>query len=127
MADIVDRDVIVLAPEKGDGGKFLAATKHIERSRLALALCHHPMLDANLFAGVRIGPASNVASGEDAGDARFEIGVDDDTSINNKPRAFGEFDSWVDADTSDYEICLDCTTALELHLLTVDRSCRVLE
>src|SRR5690348_5201131 len=30
MADIVDRDVVVLAPEEGDGGKFLAVPEHIE-------------------------------------------------------------------------------------------------
>src|SRR6202011_4445541 len=47
MADIVDRDVVVLAPEKGDGGKSLAVPEHVERGGLTLALCHHPMLDAN--------------------------------------------------------------------------------
>ena len=78
-------------------------------------------------AGVRIGPAGNVASREDPGHARFEIGVDDDTTIKSKSRAFGEFDTWSHTDAGDHEIRLKHSTVLEFHLLAVDGICRVLE
>src|ERR1700680_3918571 len=62
MADIVDRDVVVLAPEEGHGGKSLAVPEHVERSGVTLALCHYPMLDANALAAMQIRPARNVAA-----------------------------------------------------------------
>ena len=64
MADIVDRNVVVLAPEERNGVKFLAPPEHVERRGLSLALGDDPMLDANRLAAMRVGPARDVARGE---------------------------------------------------------------
>jgi len=47
VPDIVDGDVVVLAPEERDGRKCLTPAEHVESGRLSLALVDHPMLDAN--------------------------------------------------------------------------------
>src|SRR5690348_16539504 len=47
MADVVDRDVVMLAPEERHGVEPFAAAEHVERGRLSLALCDDPVLDAN--------------------------------------------------------------------------------
>ena len=82
MADIVDRDVVVLAPEEGDGGKFLAITEHVQRRGLSLALGNHPMLDAYRLAAIGIGPPRDIAGGENRRLAGFEIGVHGDAAID---------------------------------------------
>ena len=46
MADVVDRDVLVLAPEERDRGIALAAAEQVARGRLALPLGDDPVLDA---------------------------------------------------------------------------------
>jgi hypothetical protein len=56
------------------------------------------MLDANLFAAMRIGPARDVTSGKYAWRARLQIGVDDNAAIKNEPGFFGKFQSWAHAD-----------------------------
>src|SRR5687767_224607 len=56
MTDIVDRDVVVLAPEERHSVEFLPPSEHIERRGSPLPLGNHPMLDPNVFATVRIGP-----------------------------------------------------------------------
>jgi hypothetical protein len=38
MADIVDRDVVVLAPEEGDGGKSLAVPEHVDNSLMGMLM-----------------------------------------------------------------------------------------
>src|SRR5258705_38277 len=63
VADIIDRHVVVLAPEKWHGVECLALPQHIARGGLALAFGHHPMLDPDILAGMRIGPARDIAGG----------------------------------------------------------------
>src|SRR5205823_10625329 len=120
VADIIDGDVVVLAPEEGDGGKLPAVPEHVERRSLSLALGNHPMLDANGLAAVRIGPACNVARREDPRCARFEIGVHHDAAINGKPRRFGKPGSWAHANTGDDEIGLQPVALLKLYLRAID-------
>ena len=48
------------------------------------------MFDANVLAGMRIGPARDIARGIDAGYAGFEIGIDGDAAIDRKPRLLGQ-------------------------------------
>src|SRR5271166_3497086 len=57
MTDVVDRDVVVLAPEERSGREYLAAAKHVERCNLALALGDDPMFDPDRLAAVRVRPA----------------------------------------------------------------------
>ena len=127
MADIVDRNVVVLAPEEGDGAEFLAVPKHVERRRLPLALGNHPMFDTNVLAAVWIWPARNVAGREDPGRAGLEM------SFTTTPR------SMVSPALSAISVrgrtpmpattrsASSVATALELHLLAVNGARRILK
>ena len=127
VADIVDRDVVVLAPEERHGVELLAQAQHVERRGLALALGDHPVLDADRLAAVRIGPAGDVAGGEDARRAGLEKRVDHDAAIDGEPRLLGKLEPRPHADAHDDEIGLERAAALQLHLLAVDGGHRVLE
>src|SRR6185503_19665829 len=72
MADIVDRNIIVLAPEEGHRAEFLPMPEHVDGRGLRLALRNHPMLDTDALAAVRIGPSRNVPGRKDARSACFE-------------------------------------------------------
>src|SRR3954468_5716904 len=50
MADIVNGDVIMLAPEKRHRIKTLTPAEHVSRRHLALALRHDPMFNADTLA-----------------------------------------------------------------------------
>src|ERR1700719_3747427 len=86
VADVIDRYVVMLAPEEGRPGVALAAAEHVARGGLALALGHDPVLDAQPLAAVAIGPAGDVAGGVDAGHAGLEIVVDEHAAIDGEPR-----------------------------------------
>src|SRR6516162_474619 len=85
MTNVVDRDVVVLAPEERHSVEFLALPQHIAGGGLPLTLSDHPMLDPDILARMRIGPSRYIASGEDAGDAGLEMGVHDDPAIERAP------------------------------------------
>ena len=84
VADVVDGDVVVLAPEERHGVEALAPAEDVARRRLALAFGDHPVLDADPIARVRIGPARDVAGGEDAGRAGLEVLVDGDAAVDRE-------------------------------------------
>src|SRR5215471_4004434 len=84
MADVVDRDIIVLAPEERDRGIALAAAEQVARGRLALPLGDDPVLDAQPLATVGIGPAGNVAGRVNAGNAGFEVFIDHHAAIDSQ-------------------------------------------
>ena len=66
MADVVDRDVVMLAPEKRDGVEAFAMSQHVARGDLALALSDDPVFDADPLAGPPIGPARDVSRRENS-------------------------------------------------------------
>jgi len=49
VTDIVDRNVVMLTPEKRHGGERRAIAEHVERSGLPLTLSHNPVLDADVL------------------------------------------------------------------------------
>src|SRR6202012_3414530 len=65
VADVVDRNVVVLAPEEREEAAGFVLPQDVPRRDLALALGYHPVLDADPLAGKRVGPACVVAGGED--------------------------------------------------------------
>ena len=74
MADIVDRDIVVLAPEERHGGRTSRACPSMLRAavwpwRSATTQCSTRMA----VAAVRIGPARDIAGREDARHAGFEV------------------------------------------------------
>src|SRR5688572_24601515 len=84
VADIGQTEVVLLGPEERYGIETLAPPEDVARRGLPLALGHHPVLDADALAGERIRPARDVAGGEDAGDAGFEVLVDRDATIGGE-------------------------------------------
>src|ERR1700722_16379754 len=61
MADIVDGNVVVLAPEERHRLETLGQAEHVGGGNLALAFGDDPMLDADRVCGIRIGPARDIA------------------------------------------------------------------
>src|SRR5262245_8035787 len=120
MPDIVDRQVVMLAPEKWHGSKFLAQPQHVEGGGLPLPLGHHPMLDANRAAAIGVGPASNVAGGEDTRRPGLEIAVNQHATVDGDARLLGELQARAHADPGDDEIGLELATAFELDALCFD-------
>src|SRR5438876_3011976 len=127
VADIVDRHVVVLAPEERHGREGLAVSQHVERGGLALALGHDPMLDANIGAAVRVGPAGDIAGREDTGRAGFEIRIDDDPAIELEARRFGETGPRAYPDARDDQVRLDHAARFQPDQLALDRARGVLE
>ena len=87
MADIIDRHIVVLAPEEWYRVEDLSLSQHIARGGLALAFRHHPMLDADVFLRVWIGPACYITRSVDSGDAGFEERVYRDAAVDFEPAA----------------------------------------
>src|SRR5258708_21899403 len=116
MSDVIDRHVVVLAPEERNIGKPLPLSEHVARCRLALALGHHPVLDPQILAGVAIGPPRDVAGGKDARDAGLEIFVHGHASIGLESRTLGELDSRPHADADNDEVGRQCRPLLSLTL-----------
>src|SRR5262245_13553336 len=52
VTDVLDRDVVVLAPEERNGIEALAPAEDVARRDLALALGNDPVFDADLRAGM---------------------------------------------------------------------------
>lgn len=50
VADIVNRHIVMLAPEICHGVEFPALPQHIQRCGLALPFSNHPVLHADIFA-----------------------------------------------------------------------------
>jgi len=69
MTDIIDRHVVVLAPEKRYRIECLALSQHVARGGLSLTFGNHPMFDPDVFAGMRDRPARDVACGVNSRDA----------------------------------------------------------
>jgi len=106
MADVIDRNVVVLAPERRDGIEGLASPEHIQRRDLSLAFRDHPVLDPNGLAGARIWPARDVAGGEDARSAGLQHGVHRNAAIDLEARGLGEPYPWAHAETPDDEVSI---------------------
>jgi hypothetical protein len=62
------------------------------------------VLDADGLATVRIGPARDVPHREEAGHARFEIGVYDHSAVEVKAGLLGKFGPGAHADASNHEV-----------------------
>jgi hypothetical protein len=120
VADVIDRHVVMLAPEKWHRVERLALSQHIARGGLALALRHHPMLNADVFFRVRIGPARDIARGVDAGDAGLEISIHRDAAVERETGLFRQRQPRTHPDADDHHIGFEHAAALERRALAVD-------
>src|SRR5262249_28271195 len=97
VTDIVDRHVVVLAPEERHRGELLRASEHIERGGLALALGDDPMLHPNIIAAVGIRPTDDVARGKDPRRGGFKVLVDHNAAVEPETRPVSKLGSRADA------------------------------
>src|ERR1700738_2475222 len=111
VAHVIDSHVVVLTPEEWNSVKLFATAKNILGCDLTLSFSHHPLLDANPLAGVRIGPAGCIASCEDSGHAGFEVFVDFDTPIDGEPGLLRHSQRRPHAYTQNQEVCVHSCSA----------------
>src|SRR4029079_1594795 len=113
VPDVADGDVVVLAPEERHGVKRLAIAENVAGCRLPLALGHDPMLHANAALRIRIGPARDVAGGENAGRACLQVGIDKDAVVHGEARFGGELYVSRHTDASNDKVVNDTLAVLE--------------
>jgi hypothetical protein len=85
------------------------------------------MLDPDILAAVRIGPACDVAGSKDSRSAGLEVFIDGDASVDRKARALGELDARTHPDADDDEIGRQVCPAFELDALRIDPACGLLQ
>src|SRR5215467_14462844 len=71
VPNVVNCDIVMLAPEECYGVKFLTLAENVLGCHLPLSFGDDPMLHADSLAAVRIGPASCIARRKDSGYACF--------------------------------------------------------
>src|SRR5271166_6724191 len=125
MTDIVDGDIVVLAPEKRNVGESLSSPEDVEGRCLTLTFRHDPVLNTNGVAAVRVRPASDITGREYSWRARFEIGVHDDSPAHPEAGRLCELDTRTDADPRDDEIGLKGASVLEPYLTALNSACRL--
>src|SRR5207248_895153 len=127
MADIIDRHIILLAPEERHRGVTLAPAEHVSHRNLALPLSDNPVLDAQPLATVRVGPARDVSSGENPGCASFKVLVYQHTTICRQSGLLRELDPRSHPDPDHDKVGGDHSAVVEPDPLGFDCSHRVTE
>jgi hypothetical protein len=90
-------------------------SQHIGCCDLSLTFGHRPVLNANVLSRVRIGPADDIAGGEDVRIAGLKPGVDEHAAVDRQPGLFCEVNARFDARTDDYDIGFDRLAVLLDH------------
>src|SRR5262245_50089634 len=117
----------MLAPEERNGSKLLTISEHIACCCLPLPFRNYPMLDANAFSTVRIGPACDIACHENIRHIRGEKSSGDDTSVYIEAGSLSEVGPRLYADTRNHEVGTEDMTVLQPDLSTVDQADLVLK
>ena len=79
-----------------------------------MTLGDNPVLDPEVLAGMRVGPARDVAGGINVRYAGLEVFVDSDPAIKFHACAFGQLEPGPYAHANDNHIGGECRAALEL-------------
>ena len=122
VADVVDRHLVVQAPEERHGVEPVAQSEDVARGCLALALRHHPVLHADALAGVGIRPAGDVPGREDAGCAGLEPRIDHQPAVEREPGGFSQRQVRPHPDARDEQVGGEPLAALEDHRPTLHRA-----
>src|ERR1700726_3110737 len=118
---------LMLAPEEWDGGIPFAAPEHVAGRGLALPLGDDPVFDAQGLAALGVRPAGNVAGGENARRAGFEVFIDDHTTIDRQAGLRGEMKSRPHADPDHNELGIKPRAVVEPDPTRVNRGERAAE
>ncbi len=127
MADIVEGDVVVGAPEKRHRVEALAPAQHVQGCDLTLTFGNDPMLDANIGTGAPVGPARNISGGKDARHTRLEVFVHENAAIDGEAGLRRQIERWTHANTEDEEIRLDGRSVAQRNLVSIDTIHRAAE
>src|SRR5919108_3682400 len=127
VADVADRDVVVLAPEERYVGERRAVTDEPTGDGLSVPLGQNPVLDPHEPAPTRIGPARRIADGEDASRGCFQRRVHDDALVDPESGLLGERDRGQHAHARDHEIGTETLTIVEDHGARRDAGGRMAE
>ena len=85
------------------------------------------MLDPDVLLGVRVGPARNIASRKNAGNAGFEMRIHNDAAVKHETSLFGQGQSRAHPNAYNHHVGLQHAAALERRALAVDRDYGIAE
>src|SRR3984885_2377647 len=80
------------------------------------------MFNTNAFASTGIGPAGNVACGENVGIAGLQPRIDQTSAIQGQPSCLGELKARLDADAHDHKVRVDALAPLQGDLFVFNPS-----
>ena len=80
------------------------------------------MFNTNAFASMGIGPAGNVACGENVGIAGLQSRIDQNSAIQSQPSCLGELKARLDADAHDHKVRVDALAPSQGDLFVFDPS-----
>src|SRR5688572_2820887 len=127
VPDVVDRQVVVLAPEERDVREGRSLSGDGPAHRLTLPLGEHPVFNPNLAAASGVWPARGVADREDALRRCLEIGVDHDPAVDSQPGLLGESQVRAHSDPGHDEIGGEAFTVLQHDVAAFQAACRLPE
>src|SRR5262249_24326372 len=115
VADIMNVQIEMIAPEEWRRRERLACAENVARGCLTLTLRHYPVLDT-YAARARIWPAGDIAGGKNSRHVRLQIFVDQKSVIRRNPRLFRERGVWPNADTNNHEVAIQNRSVIESHV-----------
>src|SRR5262245_27572636 len=127
MAHVVDAHVVMRAPEKRHIVEYFVGAQDVPGGRLSLALRDHPVLDANALAGVRAGPARDVAGRKDTRHTRLQVRIHRHAKIDHEAGLLSKLYAWPQADADHHHIRGDGRSVVEDDRIGIDALRRALE
>src|SRR3954470_1973088 len=113
MADVVDWQVVMLAPEKRHGVETFAKPQHVACGRLTLALGHDPVFDPNALARVWVRPTRNITGRIDAWNTGLEMRIDNDAPVQLEACLFSQTQSGAHPRAHYHRVCVKHSTAFQ--------------
>ena len=127
VSDVIDRYVVVSAPEEWHLIESFSSAEHVARCGLALTLGNNPVLDTDRCCAVRVRPPRNVPGRIDVLGARLEVLVDNNAILDTQPSALREPQSRPHADADDHEVGAEPLAICERDGIAGDRFGRLSE
>jgi len=113
MADVVDMEIEMVAPEKWWHCEWLARPEDVTRRGLTLPLPHDPVLNPNA-ARARVRPVCDVTGRKDPGDARFQKFIDHNAIVRGDARVLGKPDVRSHSDSNHNQVAIQSRSVVEL-------------
>jgi len=113
VTNVVKGEIVLSRPEERHRIEPLEAAEYISRRRLSLAFSHHPVLDANMVPGQRIGPARDISGCVDLRNAALEVLVHQHALVGLDASSLGKIDQRPDADSDHDQVGLNRVAVLE--------------